>query len=78
MFCFLFRAKDYILKALKGEVNVNALDSTKFSQNYKIDLLRAGSIESNMIFDSSNYLPREVILATTLDNFNAEIVEVLQ
>ncbi|XP_057200382.1 apolipoprotein B-100 [Triplophysa rosa] len=72
----LSTAKDYILKALKGDVNVNPLDSTKFSQNYKIGLPRAGSIESNMVFDSSNYLPREVMLATTLDNFNTEIVEI--
>lgn len=73
----MFSAKDYIFKALRGDANFNPLDSTKFSHNYKIDLPRAGSIESNMIFDSSNYLPREVMLATTLDSFNTEILEVL-
>lgn len=78
MFCCMFSAKDYILKALKGDANFNPLDSTKISQNYKIDLPRAGSIESNIIFDSANYLPREVMLATTLDNFNTEMLEVLQ
>ncbi|XP_065144413.2 apolipoprotein B-100 [Paramisgurnus dabryanus] len=72
----LSTAKDYILKALRGDTNFNPLDSTKFSRNYKIDLARAGSIESNMIFDSANYLPREVMLATTLDSFNTEIFEI--
>lgn len=48
------------------------MDLAKFSHNYKL-----GAIESNVIFDSVNYMPREVILATTLDAFNTEILEVL-
>lgn len=73
----MFRAKDYILKAVQGDASFNTMDFTKFSRNYKIEVPLVGSVESNMIFDSANYMPREVILATTLDNFNAEILEVL-
>lgn len=74
---FIFRTKDYILKAVRGDASFNPTDFTKFSHNYKIDVPLVGSVESNMIFDSANYMPREVMLATTLDNFNAEILEVL-
>ncbi len=77
MFCFIFRTKDYILKAVRGDASFNPTDFTKFSHNYKIDVPLVGSVESNMIFDSANYMPREVMLATTLDNFDAEILEVL-
>lgn len=73
----MFRAKDYILKAVQGDASFNAMDFTKFSRSYKIEVPLVGSVESNMIFDSANYMPREVMLATTLDNFNAEILEVL-
>lgn len=73
----MFRAKDYILKAVQGDASFNAMDFTKFSRSYKIEVPLVGSVEGNMIFDSANYMPREVMLATTLDNFNAEILEVL-
>ncbi|XP_052000861.1 apolipoprotein B-100 [Xyrauchen texanus] len=72
----LTNAKDYILKALEEDESFNPMDFNKFSRNYKIDVPWTGSIESNMIFDSANYMPREVMLATTLDNFNAEILEI--
>ncbi|XP_056122383.1 apolipoprotein B-100 [Rhinichthys klamathensis goyatoka] len=72
----LSTAKDYILKAVQGDASFNAMDFTKFSRNYKIEVPLVGSVESNMIFDSANYMPREVMLATTLDNFNAEILEI--
>lgn len=73
----MFRAKDYILKAVQGDASFNAMDFTKFSRSYKIEVPLVGSVEGNIIFDSANYMPREVMLATTLDNFNAEILEVL-
>ncbi|KAL1258348.1 hypothetical protein QQF64_011592, partial [Cirrhinus molitorella] len=72
----LSTTKDYILKALWGDASFNPTDFTKFSHNYKIKVPLVGSVESNMIFDSANYMPREVMLATTLDNFNAEILEI--
>ncbi|XP_073682716.1 apolipoprotein B-100 [Garra rufa] len=70
------KTKDYILKAVRGDASINPTDFTKFSHNYKIEVPLVGSVESNMIFDSANYMPREVMLATTLDNFNAEILEI--
>lgn len=73
----MFRTKDYILKAVQGDASFNAMDFMKFSRSYKIKVPLVGSVETNMIFDSANYMPREVMLATTLDNFNAEILEVL-
>lgn len=53
------------------------MDFTKFSRNYKINMPWTGSVENNVIFDSANYMPREVTLATTLDTFNLELLEVL-
>ncbi|XP_050990114.1 apolipoprotein B-100 [Labeo rohita] len=72
----LSTTKDYILKAIRGDASFNPVDFTKFSHNYKIEVPLVGSVESNMIFDSANYMPREIMLATTLDNFNAEILEI--
>uniref|UniRef100_A0A8C1G4P6 Apolipoprotein B-100-like n=1 Tax=Cyprinus carpio TaxID=7962 RepID=A0A8C1G4P6_CYPCA len=72
----LSTTKDYILKAVLADASFNPMDFTKFSHNYKIEVPLVGSVESNIIFDSANYMPREVMLATTLDNFNAEILEI--
>lgn len=72
-----YRAKEYIKKALKSLEDITPIDFTKFSQNYKINVPWTGSVESNVIFDSANYMPREVTLATTLDTFNLELLEVL-
>nr|XP_694827.7 apolipoprotein B-100 [Danio rerio] len=69
-------AKDYILKAVQGDVSFPPMDFTKLSRNYKTEVPLVGSVESNVIFDSANYMPREVMLATTLDNFNPEILEI--
>ncbi|XP_072545771.1 apolipoprotein B-100 [Salminus brasiliensis] len=68
--------KDYITSALENDENLSAMDFTKFSRNYKVEVPQAGSVESNVIFDSVNYMPREVMLAATLDAFNAEILEI--
>uniref|UniRef100_A0A4W4GAX0 Vitellogenin domain-containing protein n=1 Tax=Electrophorus electricus TaxID=8005 RepID=A0A4W4GAX0_ELEEL len=69
-------AKDYLEYVLEKDGSISALDFTKFSRNYKVEVPWTGSIESNVIFDSANYMPREVMLATTLDMFNAEILEI--
>ncbi|XP_026789738.3 apolipoprotein B-100 [Pangasianodon hypophthalmus] len=69
-------AKNYIQKALESDEDLSPMDFTKFSHNYKIKVPWTGSVESNVIFDSANYLPREVTLATTLDTFNLELLEI--
>lgn len=74
---FIFRAKNYILKAVQGDVSFLPMDFTKLSRNYKTEVPLVGSVESNVIFGSANYMPREVMLATTLDNFSPEILEVI-
>lgn len=71
-----YRAKDYIKKALESDADLSARDFTKFSHNYKIHVPWC-SVESNVIFDSASYMPREITLATTLDTFNLELLEVL-
>lgn len=70
------RARDYIQKALDSDKDLSPTDFTKVSYNYKINVPWTGSVESNVIFDSANYMPREVTLATTLDIFNLELIEV--
>lgn len=44
------------------------MDPTKFSRNYKI-----GSVEGNMIFEGTSYLPKEAMLEMTLRAFGYEI-----
>ncbi|TRY59658.1 hypothetical protein DNTS_027400 [Danionella cerebrum] len=69
-------AKQNILEALQNDVNFTPMEMTKFSRNYKAEVPLVGSVESNVIFDSANYLPKEVILATTLDSFNPDLLEI--
>ncbi|XP_036449677.1 apolipoprotein B-100 [Colossoma macropomum] len=69
-------AKDHITNALETDDSLSAMDFTKFSHNYKIEVPWTGSVESNVIFDSVNYMPKQVMLATTLDAFNTEILEI--
>ncbi|XP_029966255.1 apolipoprotein B-100-like [Salarias fasciatus] len=57
-----------ILEALQGNDIEPTMDPTKFSRNYKI-----GSLEGNMLFDSSSYLPKEVMLDMTLKAFGFDI-----
>lgn len=47
------------------------------SHNYKIDS-PLGSVQSNVIFDAANTLPKEVMLETTLKvfDYNYDIFEV--
>ena len=44
------------------------MDPTKFSRNYKV-----GSVEGNMIFEGTSYLPKEVMLEMTLKAFGFDI-----
>uniref|UniRef100_UPI00358DE0B7 apolipoprotein B-100-like n=1 Tax=Myxine glutinosa TaxID=7769 RepID=UPI00358DE0B7 len=68
--------KSQIEEVLGGQAIPSAMDSRKFSRNYKLfktidipGLKRPlwGQIESNVIFDPSSYLPRSVMLDTTLN-----------
>ncbi|XP_074472222.1 apolipoprotein B-100-like [Sebastes fasciatus] len=60
-----------IRDALQGnEVGPN-MDPTKFSRNYKI-----GSVEGNMIFEGTSYLPKEVMLEMTLKAFSYDMMEI--
>ena len=44
------------------------MDPTKFSGNYKM-----GSIQGNMIFEATSYLPKEVMLEMTLKAFGYDV-----
>ncbi|XP_049613243.1 apolipoprotein Bb, tandem duplicate 1 [Syngnathus scovelli] len=44
------------------------MSPTKFSRNYQI-----GSVEGNMIFEGTSYLPKEAMLEMTLDAFGFDI-----
>lgn len=44
------------------------MDPTKFSRNYKM-----GSLEGNLIFEGTSYLPKEVMLEMTLKAFGYDI-----
>uniref|UniRef100_A0A3P8TSZ4 Vitellogenin domain-containing protein n=1 Tax=Amphiprion percula TaxID=161767 RepID=A0A3P8TSZ4_AMPPE len=54
--------------ALQGNEIGTIMDPTKFSRNYKI-----GSLEGNMIFEDTSYLPKEVMLEMTLKAFGFDI-----
>uniref|UniRef100_A0A4W5MQB1 Vitellogenin domain-containing protein n=1 Tax=Hucho hucho TaxID=62062 RepID=A0A4W5MQB1_9TELE len=62
-----------ILDALQGNEVGTVMDPTKFSRNYKI-----GSVQGNMLFEGTSYLPKEVMLEMTLKAFgyNVDMVEV--
>ncbi|XP_062864093.1 apolipoprotein B-100 [Trichomycterus rosablanca] len=66
--------KDVITQALQIEENF-VPDFSK-SHNYKLKMPMAGSVETNVIFDSADYMPREMMLATTLDILNADLLEI--
>ncbi|KAM7395255.1 hypothetical protein PAMA_006831 [Pampus argenteus] len=57
-----------IRHALQGNEIGRIMDPTKFSRNYKI-----GSVEGNMIFEGTSYLPKEVMLEMTLKAFGYDI-----
>ncbi|GAA6228826.1 apolipoprotein B-100-like [Lates japonicus] len=53
---------------LQGNEIGPIMDPFKFSRNYKV-----GSVEGNMIFEGSSYLPKEVMLEMTLKAFGYDI-----
>uniref|UniRef100_A0A672QQP3 Apolipoprotein B-100-like n=1 Tax=Sinocyclocheilus grahami TaxID=75366 RepID=A0A672QQP3_SINGR len=60
--------REKILNALQGNEIRTSTDPTKYSRNYKI-----GSLEGNVIFESEELLPNEVILEMTLNAFGYDI-----
>uniref|UniRef100_A0A8C7PEG6 Vitellogenin domain-containing protein n=1 Tax=Oncorhynchus mykiss TaxID=8022 RepID=A0A8C7PEG6_ONCMY len=62
-----------ILDALQGNEVGTVMDPTKFSRNYMI-----GSVQGNMLFEGTSYLPKEVMLEMTLKAFgyNVDMMEV--
>ncbi|XP_065112864.1 apolipoprotein Bb, tandem duplicate 1 [Paramisgurnus dabryanus] len=60
--------REKILSALQGNEIEAVMDPTKYSRNYKL-----GSLEGNVIFESENLLPNEVILDMTLSAFGNDI-----
>ncbi|XP_076613031.1 apolipoprotein B-100-like [Chaetodon auriga] len=54
--------------ALQGNEIGTIMDPTKFSRNYKF-----GSVEGNMIFEGTSYLPKEAMLEMTLKAFGYDI-----
>ncbi|XP_048062837.1 apolipoprotein B-100-like [Megalobrama amblycephala] len=60
--------REKILNALQGNEIRSVTDPTKYSRNYKI-----GSLEGNVIFESEELLPNEVILEMTMNAFGYDI-----
>uniref|UniRef100_A0A3P9MAN0 Apolipoprotein Bb, tandem duplicate 2 n=1 Tax=Oryzias latipes TaxID=8090 RepID=A0A3P9MAN0_ORYLA len=60
--------KNKINEAMKNSVIAPYFDPMTLSSNYKL-----GSLESNMIYESGSYLPKEVMLDMTLKAFGFEI-----
>ncbi|XP_056436794.1 apolipoprotein Bb, tandem duplicate 1 [Gadus chalcogrammus] len=60
--------REKILNALQGNEIGMIMDPTKFSGNYKM-----GSIQGNMIFEATSYLPKEVMLEMTLKAFGYDV-----
>ncbi|KAG1964004.1 apolipoprotein B-100 [Pimephales promelas] len=60
--------REKILNALQGNEIKSVTDPTKYSRNYKI-----GSLEGNVIFESEELLPNEVILDMTMNAFGNDI-----
>ncbi|XP_077076182.1 apolipoprotein Bb, tandem duplicate 1 [Siphateles boraxobius] len=60
--------REKILNALQGNEIRSVTDPAKYSRNYKI-----GSLEGNVIFESEEFLPNEVILEMTMNAFGNDI-----
>jgi apolipoprotein B len=76
-----------VKEALKDSELPTVMDFRKFSQNYHLSKSvslpsldpASAKIEGNLIFDPNNYLPKEVMLKTTLTVFgfaSADLFEV--
>lgn len=64
--------------ALNGQLSPTGTIFDGVSRNYKLDS-SLGSIQSNVIFDGSDTLPKEMMLETTLKvfDYSYDIFEVL-
>uniref|UniRef100_I3KBH0 Vitellogenin domain-containing protein n=1 Tax=Oreochromis niloticus TaxID=8128 RepID=I3KBH0_ORENI len=62
------RLKHKLQDAIQGNEIGPIMDPTKFSRNYMF-----GSLEGNMIFEGTSYLPKEVMLEMTLKAFGYDI-----
>ncbi|KAM9840238.1 apolipoprotein B-100-like [Aulostomus maculatus] len=60
--------RQMLRNALQGNEIGPIVDPTKFSRNYKV-----GSVEGNMIFEGTSYLPKEMMLEMTLKAFGFDI-----
>nr|XP_023690467.1 apolipoprotein B-100 [Paramormyrops kingsleyae] len=71
------RTRQKIMEALQGIEVFAPVDFSKSSRNYKISPTIA-SVEGNVLFDSTGYMPKEVMLETTLKAFgyNLDLIEV--
>ncbi|KAJ8269867.1 hypothetical protein GJAV_G00107700 [Gymnothorax javanicus] len=61
--------REKITEALQGNEVPAALEFSKFSRNYKM----SNALGGNVIFDSTGYLPKEVMLETTLKAFGYDL-----
>lgn len=73
----LNRVKDVITQVLQTEENIQNIQNFSKSRNYKLKMPVAGTVETNVIFNSDDYMPKEIMLATTLDILNTDLLEVL-
>nr|XP_046268549.1 apolipoprotein B-100 isoform X3 [Scatophagus argus] len=73
----MYQFKEYIKLALNEQLSATNKAFDGMSRNYKINS-RLGSVQSNIIFDAMNTLPKEVMLETTLKvfDYNYDIFEV--
>ncbi|KAM9840239.1 apolipoprotein Bb, tandem duplicate 1 [Aulostomus maculatus] len=60
--------RQMLRNALQGNDIGPIMDPIKFSRNYKV-----GSVEGNMIFEGTSYLPKEMMLEMTLKAFGFDI-----
>ncbi|KAJ8387939.1 hypothetical protein AAFF_G00148730 [Aldrovandia affinis] len=69
--------KDRLHEALLFHEGPRVLDIFRLSRNYRMDspsqIPLQTSVSGNMIFDSNNYMPREVVLDTTLKAFGYDV-----
>ncbi|GAB1297285.1 Apolipoprotein B-100 [Apodemus speciosus] len=78
--------KNLIKNALKDSQLPTILDFRKFSQNYQISKSVSlpladpfsAKIEGNLIFDPSSYLPKEILLKTTLTVFGLASLDLFE
>ena len=64
-----YRLREDIEAALQGDLSPNDVIYDGLSRNYRIDS-PLGSIQSNIILDGKNTLPKEIMLEATLKAFD--------